>query len=193
MTDMVADWMVEQGLAKAHIVGHSLGGKVAMELALLRSSLVDKLVVMDIAPSHYPPHHSDVFKGLLAVDIDSIKSRSEADAVMKPFVPELAVRSFLLKNIVRESSGQFSWRMNLQALHKGYENLVCENTDKGVFPNDMLFIKGGNSDYITEKNRDDIVSRFPKSGLKIVGNTGHWLHAEKPEIVAKLITRFISG
>ncbi|MFL0804147.1 MAG: alpha/beta fold hydrolase [Agarilytica sp.] len=190
MSKQVAQWMAQHKLENAHIVGHSLGGKTAMELALTRPALVDRLVVMDIAPSTYPPHHSDVFKGLLSVDIDNIRSRSEAEEAMKSHVPEIAVRSFLLKNIQRESSGRFSWRMNLTALHAHYADLICGNSNK-VFDGDTLFLKGGASDYITEKNRDDIVRRFPKSALKVVVNTGHWLHAEKPEIVSKLIQRFL--
>ncbi len=190
MTKQVAEWMAQHKLENAHIVGHSLGGKTAMELALTRPALVDRLVVMDIAPSKYPPHHSDVFEGLLSVDIDNIRSRAEADEAMKPHVPEMAVRSFLLKNIQRDASGHFSWRMNLNALHTHYAELICGSSDN-VFDSDTLFLKGGASDYITEKNRDDIMRRFPKSSLKVVANTGHWLHAEKPEIVSKLIQRFL--
>lgn len=191
MSELVLAWMSQQGLSAVGMVGHSLGGKVSMEIALLQPAMIERLVVMDIAPSEYSPHHNDVFKALLTVDIDAIKSRSEADEVMQPFVPEVAVRSFLLKNILRKADGGFAWKMNLTGLFESYENLIRANVSGPVFAGETLFLKGGASDYIGEKNRQDIVSRFPSSHLKIVANTGHWLHAEKPQVVAKLIANFL--
>lgn len=191
MSRSVLEWIRAQKLEHLSVVGHSLGGKVAMEIALSEPSLVDQLVVMDIAPSQYPPHHGDVFEGLRAVDMRQISSRSEAEESMKPHVPEVAVRSFLLKNIVRESAGHFSWRMNLAALYEGYADLICANRT-GCFTGKTLFLKGGASDYIGEKNRQDIEQRFPNQSLKIVANTGHWLHAEKPALVARQINKFLS-
>ncbi len=191
MSDEVLEWMRQHKLDNVFVVGHSLGGKVAMEIALRHPDQIKKLVVMDIAPSAYPPHHSDVFEGLRAVDIHNITSRSEAEASMKPHVPEVAVRSFLLKNIVRESAGHFSWRMNLRALYEGYADLICANHES-CFDAPVLFLKGGASDYISEKNRQDIESRFPEQSLKIVANTGHWLHAEKPAMVTRLINNFLA-
>ncbi len=191
MVDAFFEWLNEQGLDQVHLVGHSLGGKVAMEFALTHPERVDKMVVMDIAPVHYDPHHNAVFQGLFAVNVNDIRSRSDAENAMKPFVPEDAVRSFLLKNLVRSSSGQFSWRMNLNALHEGYASLIRANAKEKAFPRDTLFVKGGASDYIQESHREEIMSRFPKAGLKVVANTGHWLHAEKPQLVARLIDNFL--
>lgn len=192
MVDALFVWANEQKFEQFYLVGHSLGGKVAMEFALLHPDRVLQLVVMDIAPAHYDPHHTSVFDGLLAIDISSIRSRAEAEEAMKPFVAETAIRSFLLKNLVKAPGGQFSWRMNLQAIHHAYPSLIRANADGKVFPREALFIKGGASDYIKERHRAGILSRFPKTTLKIVANTGHWLHAEKPQIVARLIDKFIT-
>lgn len=192
MANAVSDWLDSRHLERVSLVGHSLGGKVAMELALSQPDKVDKLVVMDIAPVHYPPHHDDVFAGLTAVEPESLKTRSEADAILKNHVPEIAVRSFLLKNLVKNGSG-FAWRMNLPVLQQYYDEILAANSENSQFPGDALFIKGGDSNYIQEKHRQAIVSRFPKANVKTVPGTAHWLHAEKPDLIASIITRFINS
>lgn len=192
MVNEVCEWLDLIGVDSTHILGHSLGGKVAMEIALGHPQRVKRLIVMDIAPVHYESQHNDVFDGLLAIDVDNIDSRADAEKTLKSYVEETAIRSFLLKNLARETGGGFSWRMNLSAIHQGYSQLIKENTNDTVFDGETLFIKGGNSDYIKEEYRDEIVKRFPKTNLKVVANTGHWLHAEKPDIVAKLAIKFLS-
>ncbi len=190
MAELVADWMKKAGFSQAYILGHSLGGKVAMELALTHSDLVNKLVVMDIAPVCYPPHHHNVFQGLLSLAPSGLSSRQEADKQLEKYVPEMPVRSFLLKNLVKTSDGGFSWKMNLAGLYADYPGLIQRNTQQGIFSGEVLFLKGGNSDYIQEKYWPEIVKQFPHASAKIVADTGHWLHAEKPDIVARLTTRF---
>ena len=192
MCDYVVQWMDQHQVERAHFLGHSLGGKVSMELALRYPERVDKLVIIDIAPVHYPPHHDEVFAGLLSFDPNSLSSRKEAEEHMREYVSESPVRSFLLKNLVRREDGSFSWRMNLPVIHEGYQNLVKGNREEGRFEGNTLFLKGGHSDYIQEVHREEILSRFPKASLKVVANTGHWLHAEKPDIVAKLVKNFIN-
>ena len=192
MCMLVKSWMEEHNLDSAHILGHSLGGKVAMELALNFPRCVDRLVVIDIAPVTYPARHNDVFGGLLSFDPNSIESRHEADAHLREHVEESAVRSFLLKNLVKVESG-FEWRMNLPVIHQAYQNLISENRTEREFLGEVLFLKGANSDYIQKAHREAIESRFPNTSLKVIDNTGHWLHAEKPEIVSKIITRFFTG
>lgn len=188
--DLLA-WLDEQGLPQVHLLGHSLGGKVAMELALRHPERVKSLVVLDIAPVSYPPHHNDVFAGMFALEPQRLQSRSEADQKMQPHVPEAAVRSFLLKNLVREPEGGFAWRMNLPVIHRDYAQLIASNRADAIFNGNTLFIKGGNSDYLQEKYRDQIMARFPKATIKIVPDTGHWLHAEKPDLVARLVKQFL--
>ncbi|MDZ7924149.1 MAG: alpha/beta fold hydrolase [Marinagarivorans sp.] len=141
---MAADverWMDEQSIQRAHFIGHSLGGKVTMELALKSAHRLEKLAVIDIAPVCYEPHHSDIFAGLQALDIANLSSRSVADAFLHPYVPELAIRSFLLKNLVKADSG-FEWRMNLSAITKNYPSLIAANQLGDTFKGDVLFFKG---------------------------------------------------
>lgn len=189
MARVVGKWLVSLGLGRAALIGHSLGGKVAMEIALAHPELVDALAVIDIAPVQYPPRHDDVFAGLAAILPSSLLNRAEADAVLEPFVPELAVRSFLLKNLVKDESG-FHWRMNLGDLQREYRGLIQANR-AGTFSQPVLFLKGGESDYIRAEHRNGILQRFPHAQLKIIPGVGHWLHAEKPELTATLLKRFL--
>ncbi len=192
MADAVGAWMDAQGIDTAHFFGHSLGGKTLMEFALKYPQRVNKLIVADIAPVHYTPHHQAVFTGLLSITPERLTSRAEADHILLPHVPELPVRSFLLKNLVKEENG-FSWRMNLPIIHRDYAQLISGNREGAIFTGQTLFLKGGNSDYITEQHRAAIVQRFPAAQLKIVANTGHWLHAEKPDLIASMSLRFLLG
>lgn len=192
MAGAVCEWMGKTGLVSAALVGHSLGGKVAMEIALNHPDRVDSVVVIDIAPITYPPRHENVFAGLNAVDPAALSSRAEAETQLAAHVPEAAVRSFLLKNLVKTEAG-FAWRMHLQDIQREYPNLLRENRYDGTFLRPVLFLKGGDSDYIKSDHRQAILQRFPSAQLKIVPNTGHWLHAEKPELTAALIRKFLRG
>lgn len=193
MAQDVISWMDEQSIDSAFLVGHSLGGKVAMEVALKAPKKCKKLVVLDIAPVDYEPRHGRVFKGLLGLDLLELSSRSKADAQLSIEVQEPAVRSFLLKNLVKESDG-FRWRMNLPAISACYKYLIAGNRIPDQPVNQpVLFIKGGDSDYMLEAHRDAINARFLNTKLRIIANTGHWLHAEKPQQVATLITHFLIG
>lgn len=190
MAQQVKDWMDAKGLNKAILVGHSLGGKVAMELALTYPESVVSLVVIDIAPVAYPPSHGDVFAGLSSLDPASLGSRSDADLLLLRYVPEPAVRSFLLKNLVRQDQ-QFAWRMNFAVLQRDYGAMLQANRVDAMFPGPVLFLKGENSSYIRAEHEADMRSRFPAAGVKIVADTGHWLHAEKPSLTQRLLIKFL--
>ncbi|WP_075188217.1 alpha/beta fold hydrolase [Teredinibacter haidensis] len=190
MAATVYQWLQKQCLPHANFIGHSLGGKVAMELALTHPEAVDRLAVLDIAPVHYDPHHKQVFKGLLSLDPRTLKTRSEAEAILSQYVEEPAIRSFLLKNLVRGDEG-FSWRMNLNSLYRNYPKLVGGNRSGACFKGRTLFLKGAKSNYIEHHHREEILVRFPHAQMKIVPGTGHWLHAEKPAMVSRLLQQFL--
>lgn len=191
MAGAVARWLAEQGLVRPSVVGHSLGGKVAMELALAQPERVGRLVVIDIAPVNYPPRHDDVFAGLKAIDAGSVRNRTEAEDLLQQHINEAPVRSFLLKNLVKEEEG-FRWRMHLQDLENQYDRLIQGNRD-GVYPGPVLFLKGENSDYIKPAYKDLILAKFPLAESRVIAGTGHWLHAEKPELTASLIKKFLQS
>jgi len=190
MCTLVFQWLERQPFSSCSLVGHSLGGKVAMEFALTYPEKIEKLAVLDISPVKYSAHHNRVFEGLLSLEPDRLKNRAEADAFLAAYVEELSVRSFLLKNLIKQEHG-YGWRMNLTTLHNSYERLIDGNRENAVFLGETLFMKGSRSNYIEDAHKQAIVSRFPKAQLKIVADTGHWLHAEKPDLVARLLRRFL--
>jgi esterase len=190
MAHAVWQWMEEAGLSNPVIIGHSLGGKVAMEIALTHPNRIAGLVVIDIAPVAYPPRHQDVFAGLNAIDPSALSNRAEAEALLSSYVQEAPVRSFLLKNLVKDDSG-FRWRMHLDDLQREYPKLIDENRADAVFHAPVLFLKGGASDYIRPDHHQAITRRFPAAQFKVVANAGHWLHAEKTELTATLIRKFL--
>lgn len=189
MVDGVLQWMDGQDVSSAIVVGHSLGGKVAMELALRQPDRVAQLVVLDASPSAYENRHGAVFEGLLSVPLDSIQSRGEADAALQNRIADTAVRGFLLKNLVRDGE-RFRWRINLEGLYRGYNELLVENSE-GRFAGPTLFVRAGQSDYIEPGAAPELQRRFPEAILETVEQAGHWLHAEQPEVVGRIIADFL--
>ena len=187
--ERIQNWLLSKNLQRANLVGHSLGGKVAMELALSSPDYIERLVVMDMAPAANPARHDNVFSGLKAVHQQTITRRNDADAILSEFVEDKSTRTFLLKNLVRDD-GVFRWRINLEGLHQNYHKILSGNSS-GEFEGEVLFLKGANSDYIRREHQCEIESRFPNFSFKQVEGTGHWLHAEKPELVARLVNNFL--
>ncbi|MGK0440945.1 MAG: esterase [Pseudohongiellaceae bacterium] len=193
MAGDVYRYMQRQGIESCHVLGHSMGGKVAMQLALQYPECVDRLVVADISPVAYQANHDNVFAGLLAVDFEQVVNRKDVEKVLKHHVEEPAVIQFLLRNLYRDYSGRYSWRMNVAALDQCYNNIkACLNSDH-VFEGAVLFLKGEHSDYILPAHKEAILQLFPKADLKVVQNTGHWLHAEKPTVFNQQVVRFFKG
>lgn len=191
MAEDVACYMDEQELESCYLLGHSLGGKVAMQLALLAPQRVKRLIVADIAPVAYQGHHNDVFAGLHAVDLASLNSRAEAASVLNEYVHDEGIRQFLLKNLYRDEQKQFAWRMNVEALSTCYDDMRQGLVEDGSFHAPVLFIKGELSKYILPEHREVIDRLFPHAQFKIIQNTGHWLHAEKPSAFNRLILNFL--
>ena len=192
MTQSLAHWPDQEGLERVSLLGHSLGGKVAMEFALRYPVRAERLVVLDIAPVTYPARHNDVFAGLLSLDLSSLGSRRDADVQLAQHLSDKGLRGFLLKNLYKDKQGLLQWRMNLDVIYRDYPKLVYANIGNTRYDGEVLFVKGEDSDYITEQHRDQILSRFPKAQIKRVQGAGHWLHAEKPQVFARLVQRFLS-
>lgn len=179
-------------IKKAFIVAHSLGGKVAMRVATLAPDLIAKLVVLDIAPVQYEARHHNVIDGLSNVKLETIVDRKEAMAQLSEYVKDIGTRSFLLKSLYKDASNNWKWRFNLPLLVRDY-SLLSDWPFKGnSFFGNITFIKGSKSDYITAAHEALIVAQFPNAKAKIV-DAGHWLHAEKPQLVNTLLTRILLG
>ena len=190
MADDLAQTLDNLGIAKAILLGHSMGGKLAMAFALTRPQRVEKLIMADIAPVAYPPRHNTIFTALDAVDLANITSRADADAQLAVYIDEIGVRQFLLKSLLKQESG-FSWRFNLAALKANYQHLISQPLQEGCYNGPVLFIKGGDSDYILPEHKDRIMQLFPNAQAKVIQGTGHWLHAEKPAVFTKLVKDFL--
>lgn len=193
MMEDVCEFMGRHDLASAYVLGHSMGGKVAMQFALTYPNLVDKLVVVDIAPKVYPPGHDDVFAGLYALNLATLRSRQEAEAALAPHLPALAVRQFLLKNLAREDSGAFAWRINLDGIHRNYHEMLKRFTASGQFSKPTLFIRGANSGYVRDTDLVTITDIFPAAQLTTIPDTGHWVHAEAPQEFARVVMSFLTA
>ncbi len=191
MANDVVATLQQLGIKKYAVLGHSMGGKVAMQMALSQPAPISKLILADISPVQSEPRHQRILQGLAAIDLSALKDRKHADTLLQPFVDELAVRQFLLKNLYKDDREQFQWRFNLPALLANYEALLAAPTAIGPFTGETLFIKGGNSDYIQAAHQAHILSLFPNASVKIIQGTGHWLHAEKPTVFSKIVADFL--
>ncbi|MGB0732723.1 MAG: alpha/beta fold hydrolase [Pontibacterium sp.] len=192
MANDVIALMDDLNLKAAHIVGHSMGGKVAMQLAMNYPHRVNKLVIVDIAPVQYPAHHSDVFAGLNSVDLASIANRTAADKQLAEHVDNEGVRAFLLRNLYRDDAKQFQWRMNLKGLEAHYNQIAAPPIGK-VYNDSVLFIKGAKSDYMVEAYRDALLSLFPKATYQVIAEAGHWPHAEKPAQFTRTLVSYLES
>lgn len=196
MADAVARFIARQELGSCYVLGHSMGGKVAMQLALDYQDLVGKLVVADIAPVQYPAHHDQVLAGLRAVEEAAPADRKGADAVLSEHVLDVGVRAFLLKSWQKDARGHWHWLINIDSVTANYGRLGEPNRPgrhSHSFNGDTLFIAGAASDYLQPEHRDDILDLFPRAQVKIIEGTGHWLHAEKPQIFNRLVSRFLAA
>jgi esterase len=193
MAESVFQWIREQDLGRVHIVGHSLGGKVAMQLALSHPQSVISLTVADIAPVVYGGSHDAVFAALKAVSSASCGSRSEAAAVMRAYLEEEGVIQFLLGSLRREPGGEYDWLMDVEGLSRDYSALMLAPGGTETFGGPALFIKGENSAYIQEKHRAAIEERFSSASLKVMQGCGHWLHVEKPDLFNSIVRRHLEA
>lgn len=178
-------------LKSFYLMGHSMGGKTAMLFASLYPEMVEKLIVVDIAPKSYPQHHQDILKGLSSLDFRKIKNRNEADEQLQNYVSNSGIRQFLLKNLYRKDQNEFGLRVNLPALIKNIEEIGKALPDDAFYNGKTLFMKGERSGYIEEIDKIAITQQFPKANFVTIANSGHWLHAENPKDFYEEVIRFI--
>jgi len=187
----VAETMAALGIASAHLLGHSMGGKTAMLLALQQPQHVLSLVVVDIAPVDYRKTHDGVLHALLGLDLSALQGRDDAERLLAQSIPETAVRNFLLTNLQRAAAGGFEWRINLPVIARCFTALTGWPSPDAVYEGPVLFIRGDSSDYILPEYQPLILQYFPNATLKTVNGAGHWVHSEKPDAVQGLIRTFL--
>ena len=177
-------------IAEATLLGHSMGGKVAMQFACAYPDKVTQLIVADIAPKAYPPHHQQILNGLAALDFSQITSRKEADQTLSNFVKEAGTRQFLLKNIYRVTPTQLGLRINIAVLKDASDQIRTSLSQEMQYPGKTLFLKGEHSGYI--ETGDELLLRhhFPQNTLVTIEKAGHWLHAENPIVFDQAIANW---
>ena len=191
MADDLHQFIQQHELAEPVILGHSMGGKVAMFYATQHPTGFSKLIVVDIAPRAYPVHHQAVLQALGAVAINEITGRDEAEAQMKPHVAERGVRQFLMKNLKRTDQDSFEWKLNLPVIRDNIENVGVAVNDRTSVEKPVLFIRGNQSDYIQDEDEPLIEKVFPQAQVKTIEGAGHWVHAEQPDALYEVVTDFL--
>lgn len=193
MSEDLKDFMESNWIYNAHIIGHSMGGKVAMQFALEHADMVEKLVIVDIAPVKYTGNHELIFKALFSLDLVNLESRQVADELLQKYIPEFAVRQFLLKNLsINKDSNEYEWKMNLPVIHDAYQQILGHTMPDSDFRGDTLFIKGAKSDYIQTEQFPSFQSYFPQAKLSTIKDAGHWVHAEQPKAFLETLRNFLS-
>jgi esterase len=180
-------------LSSIDLIGHSMGGKVAMLFATKYPEMVNKLIIADIGPKFYPPHHQTILAGLNAVDFSKKPTRNQVDEIVKNYIPDFGTRQFLLKSLYWQTPEQLAFRFNLEVFNKKIDEIGKALPSINHFQKPTLFIRGGNSNYILDEDLDEIKQHFPLAFLETIPNVGHWLHAENPQMFFELTLKFLKN
>lgn len=192
MAEDLREFLESQWIYKSHIIGHSMGGKTAMQFALNYPEMVERLVVVDIGPTENVSNHQAIYDALLSLPIEEMQNRKEAEAFLGNRIPEPGVRQFLLKNFTRKKEGGYRWKMNLPVLQEKYEEILA--AVEGDMPVEMptLFIRGGRSGYLHPDQLPEIRELFRVAEMYTVEEAGHWVHAEQPQELLEKVQRFLA-
>lgn len=192
MAEDLREFMERQQLSSAYVLGHSMGGKTAMQFALTHPEKVDKLIVVDIAPKAYPPQHDDILDALRSVEPGAFSKRKEVDAALARRLPDAALRQFLLKNLERDETGALRWAIDLAAIERNYPAIVQSVQGAHArFEKPTLFIRGEQSGYIQDADMPAIRESFPYSRLATLPGVGHWVHVDARRRFARLVLTFL--
>lgn len=191
MANDVLDYCEQHQLKNINLIGHSMGGKVAMLFATTFSDMVDKLIIADIGPKRYAPHHQDILAGLNAVDFSTKPDRTAVEEILLPYIPDFGTRQFLMKSLYWKTPGQLAFRFNLEVFNKKIEEVGAALPPENRFDKPTLFIRGGKSNYILDSDLPQIKNQFPNYTLITIPDVGHWLHAEKPEVFFQESFKFL--
>jgi esterase len=204
MTGDLYAFMQQHGIGKAVIMGHSMGGKTALAFGLRHPEMIKKMIAVDISPVNDPSAtsslsdiHLQIISALQKINPELISDRQQADAQLAASIPSAGVRQFLLKSLKRTVDGKFKWSLNIPALAENmttiFENVIHEDsTDPRSIPEfPLLFIKGERSDYISQYDENAIKHLYPWAEFAVIPNSGHWVHAEQPEVFLNVVRAFL--
>ncbi len=190
MADDLLEYLDDHNINQATILGHSMGGKVAMLFAVLNPERTKRLIIADIAPKPYKPHHQEIIAALEELELSKIERRSDANELFDPSLPP-GVRQFLLKNLYWAEKDRMDWRFNLPVIAREIQKVGEGLAPNAYYDGPCLFLRGGNSWYIKDEDLDLILEHYPKAELATIDNAGHWLHAEQPKAFYKRVNDFL--
>ena len=192
LADDLLNYLDEHQITSTALIGHSMGGKTAMQFACTYPERVNRLLVADIAPKYYPPHHQDISNGLNAIDTSNLKSRNDADQQLKKHISNPGIRQFLLKNLDRDENKKLCFKFNLEVLSEKMEEIGDNINSTDSYDGPTLFLRGDKSEYVTKNDAEIIRRHFPKATVETIDNAGHWLHAENPDQFFKISLTFLN-
>ncbi|HAQ71231.1 alpha/beta fold hydrolase [Cyclobacteriaceae bacterium] len=191
MTDDLKELLHNEQIEKCCLLGHSMGGKTAMNFAVQYPEKIMKLIIVDIAPKRYPPHHQNILQGVHSLKINEINTRKEADDLLSTTINNSGIRQFILKNLSRNPEGLFYWKINWKAIEDNIQAIGAPLLSHDLFTGEVLFIRGAQSDYILNEDEPLLKKHFPNAVLMTIQKAGHWVHAEQPAQLLALINQFI--
>ena len=196
MAEDVRALIEARGLGACTVLGHSMGGKVAMQLALSYPALVKRLIIVDIAPIAYESMgagHHRVIEGMMTLDLTTALKRTDAEAHLAQHIEDEATLKFIMTNLTRAEGGGLRWKLNVAAIKDQYDRLREKPQGKEPFDKPVLFVKGSESGYIGSEHEPEILELFPQASVKIVMEAGHWVHADKPQAFQKIVFDFLEA
>jgi pimeloyl-ACP methyl ester carboxylesterase len=192
MSDL-EEFIDDHGLENIILLGHSMGGKVAMHFALEYPDLVDKLIVVDISMRHYAARqeHLRMIEAMRSLDFSKVKTRNEVEDKIAETISSERIRLFILKNLHRKNRDQFGWRLNLDSIHENIHYIFEGVESYGKYDRDTLFVRGGKSDYIIDEDYEKIYKHFPNALIETIPQASHWIHAEAPDELCSIFSHFL--
>lgn len=192
MAEDIAEFINDHHLSAAHVLGHSMGGKVALRLAQLHPRQLLKLIVADMGRRENPPRQKEILEAMRALDLSRLQQRTEAEAALAAVAPDKALRQFLTKNIGRNDTGIMYWKCNLESLWTNYQHLLEAIPAEPQFAGPVLFIRGGRSDYIRDEDIPALRETFPRAEIETIPEAGHWLHVDAPAEFLRRTLKFLN-
>jgi esterase len=195
LTDDLLEMIDAHALEKPILLGHSMGGKVAMRFAIENPDLVKRLQVVDISLKAYGerPYHRNIIQAMKSVNLHGITDRKDVDTQLKERIKPIRIRQFLMKNLYWKEKGQLAWRINLDGIEQNLDQMFDAIDTKNTYNRPVLFIRGGDSDYILPEDFTQIRRNFPHAEIITIEDTSHWVHAEAPEKFYQLSSGFLTG
>lgn len=193
MADDLHEFILDHKLNNPIIIGHSMGGKVAMQFALEYPDIPSKLIIVDISPVKYPDRdaHFDIISTMMSINFEAIHSREEVGELLQQSIESEGTRLFILKNLYRKTRHTFDWRLNLQAISANMDLIFAGIDSSSAFDKPVLFIRGEQSDYIKDEHYQMIIKLFPKASISTIEHAGHWVHVDAPDKICDLFSEFL--